>query len=269
MMEFEMHCHCGALVECGRLKAVIEDSASKLLIERDANRLLRGVNSALKKRVEGLEYSNAKRAQKITQLRETASRVKDFSLQLAQVESDIQKTLAVIEQDAEHALKMLKDLSHTIQKQCAFDSHPSKISLPFIGSCIDEASRVIARICCHFPVSSSPKAFEGQNRQQTRAAVNLEAGAADTKRKKSVRQSPEPGLQQTERARSAQQSQLYVQALETRLSFLESEIAQLRRQTCLAFTGDVHQQLPSSPFLLRVEKSKCSKVETKPLQGAS
>jgi hypothetical protein len=76
-------------------------------------------------------------------------------------------------------------------------------------------------------------------------------------------------LKLSQRAREAQQTQQYTDALECRLSFLEAEIAMLRSQVCSATPRNVHANALRPPSLgANGESARHSHATAaKPLQG--
>jgi hypothetical protein len=241
------------------------ESASKLLAERDAKRVACWEdNLALRLRIEDLELSNAQQAHKIHKLQKMASRLKDFSIQLALVESDLQKTLANIDQGAGHAILVLKELRSTVERHLSSPECLGKDVMPSLMSCIDEASRTIQRICCSVPVSSLHQSFEGRGRNETHTAPDPQKEMAAIKRDTHLQKKHDFRPKPPERACDTHQTQLYVKALELRLSFLEAEIAQLRGQAGPASAVNAYLVLPSS---LSLRNENISPAATKTMQG--
>ena len=229
-----------------RLKALLEDSAAKLLAQRNANIALHGQNTALKQRVEELEHSNSRCSLRIEKLKASAAHVKALSLHLALVEEDVQKTQATIDHDASHARMLLKELRLAIQKQFASDVHLNKAALPFLCHCIDEASTALTRISSKFPAQTCPHIISSSHRPDDVDAFIHQAEAVVTEHDQLPKHQKELRLQLSERAREAQNTQHYVTALEDRLAFLEAEIAKLRSQTSSTFASSAHRPLSAS-----------------------
>jgi len=225
-----MDSHRAALLECRRLNALLEESYAKLLAQHNASSVLQEENLALKHRVEELEHLNSKRAHRIEKLKASAAHVKELSLQLALVEEDVQRTQATIDRDTGHALLLLREIRLAIQKLFASDLHISKSVLPSLCHYIDQASRALTRISSKSPSQSHPHPSSSNSRSWTAVSSIHQAEAAATERYESSKHQHELRLQLTERAREAQHTQLYVKALEGRLSVLEAEITQLRSQ---------------------------------------
>jgi hypothetical protein len=90
---------------------------------------------------------------------------------------------------------------------------------------------------------------------------------AASKRDRHLHKKKELRPKPPERACDTHQTQLYVKALELRLSFLEAEIAQLLGQAGPASAGNAHQVLPL-PLSLRNENTSL-RAATKTMQGTT
>ena len=257
-----------ALLECGRLKILLEESSSKLSDQREMNSAIRTENFVLKQRIEELERLNSKQERKVRQWKETVARVKNFSLQLSIVEKDFQETHAALDKDAGHALMLLKELRFAIQKQYSSETNLCKIALPSLCSCIDEVSRALKRIRSYSPSSSSAPSTPSTGHAKPGAVASLiqraelSAVALDAMYK----QNNDLASKLAEKNHEARQTQLYVKALESRLCLLEAEIAPLRSQSS-STTARVLHAPPLESLSAPGDNSRRTRTTTKPLQS--
>lgn len=257
-----------ALLECGRLKMLIEESSSKLMAQREMNSAILTENFMLKQRIEELERLNSKQERKVRQWKETVALVKNFSFQLSNVEKDFQSIYAALDKDAGHALKLLKELRFAIQKQYSSETNLCKIALPSLCSCIDEVSRALKRIRSYSPPSSSAPSTPSTGHAKPGAVASLieraelSAVAFDAISK----QKNDLASKLAEKKHEARQTQLYVKALESRLCLLEAEIAPLRSQSSSTTSRVLHAP-PLESLSAPGHSSRRSRTTSKPLQS--
>jgi hypothetical protein len=252
------------LLECARLKTLLEQSAAELLAQREANSEIRLENISLKQRIKEFERLNSKQERKMLKLKETAARVKGFSLQLSLIEKDIENTQATLDADAGHALSLLKELRLSIQKHCSSDKDLCTMPLTSLCACIDQVSRALARMCSYFPAQSSSEA-----RDQTGAASLLfkHEDLASSERNKLLKLNSDLGVTLSARAHEANQTQVYIKALESRICFLEAEMVPLRSRWC-PIAGQNTHAFQSRSFSASGDNGRRKQTSTKPLQGA-
>jgi hypothetical protein len=235
-----MDCHRAVLIECGRLKTMLEDTAAKLSAQRNANKAIQEDNTALKRRIEELERLNSKQARKIVKLKDTATHVKDFALQLSHVEQLVHESQAKIDQDAAHAHKLLKDLRFAIVKQFSSEVHLSTVALPFLCNIIDNAATAIARMCSSPP--ALPSHHNTQSSAQTCALISRIRQASSASADCHVCTQPSHLHRKlAEKSRDATLAQRYAKALEARLVSLEAEVTELRSESRLKSARDTRQ----------------------------
>lgn len=236
-----MDCHRAVLIECGRLKTMLEETAAKLSAQRNANKAIQEDNTALKRRIEELERLNSKQARKIVKLKGTATHVKDFALQLSHVEQLVHESQAKIDQDAAHAHTLLKDLRFAIVKQFSSEAHLSKVALPFLCNIIDNAATAIARMCSTPP--ALPSHHNTQSSAQTGALISRirQAASASADDGHVCAQPSHLHRKLAEKARDATLAQRYAKALEARLVLLEAEVTELRSEARLKSARDTRQ----------------------------
>ena len=228
-----MDCHRAVLIECGRLKTMLEETAAKLSSQHNANKAMQEDNAALKQRIEELERLNSKQARKIGKLRDTATHVKDFALQLSHVEQLVQESQAKIDHDAARAHMLLKDLRFAIVKQFSSEVHLSKVALPSLCNCVDNAARAIARLCSRPPVLSSPHKLQGSAETGALIPRIRQAASASTEHDNLCTQPHHLHRKLAEKSRDATLAKRYAKALETRLVLLEAEVTELRSEARL------------------------------------
>jgi hypothetical protein len=238
-----MDCHRAVLIECGRLKTMLEETAAKLSAQRNANKAIQEDNTALKRRIEELERLNGKQARKIVKLKDTATHVKDFALQLSHVEQLVHESQAKIDQDAAHAHKLLKDLRFAIVKQFSSEAHLSTVALPFLCNIIDNAATAIARMCSTPPALHSH--HNTQSSAQTGALISRcrirQAASASADDGHVCTQPSHLHRKLAEKSRDATLAQRYAKALEARLVLLEAEVTELRSESRLKSARDTRQ----------------------------
>ena len=222
---------------------------------------------ALKQRVEELERLNSKWEQKILKLKETAALVKKFSLKLALIEKDVQSTQATSDRDAGHIHTLLNELRFAIQKQFSSEARLRNDTPHVLCSLVDQVSRALAS--SDFPRPAVSNASDVCDRCVLVTSFAGQEELAATGHDQLSKHNRELVLKLSQRAREAQQTRQYTNALEYRLSFLEAEIALLRSQACSATPRNVHSNALPPPSLRANGESvrHLHATAAKPLQG--